>query len=641
MKKIIFKILIIGFLYQLFPTTVFAYSNINMDLYLFKSKNLFPQAENNNDFAIRGSGIFEVMDNHIYKYDYSQNLTWTWHAFEIYVDVNKYYTVSFDAYISQNANIQSTGTTFIANEEKGIAYSFNYDNTKKGTWQHFEYTAKPCSSTVRISLYPTTSTIPSTTGCILYKNVEFKTDNMYPQPKNNESFLAKANGFIGVEESYIYKYAYSQNQLSTYHGFDIPVNVNQYYTYSFDAYISPDANLRSTGSTFIANEEKGISYAFTYDNTKKGTWQHFEYSAKPSSSVVRLSLYPSTNEIPANSGYILYRNVEFKLNSSVNKYESQNLFPQVKSNNDFTIRGNGVFEVIDNHIYKYDYSQNLTWTWHGFEMPVDVNKYYTYSFDAYISPNANIQSTGTTFIANEEKGISHAFAYDSTKKGTWQHFEYTAKPSSPIVNIVLYPTTGTIPATTGFVLYKNVEFKTDNIYPQPKDDASFQAKANGFINVEESYIYRYDYSQNQPWTYHGFDIPVDINQFYTYSFDAYISPDANLRNTGTFIANEEKGISYSFTYDNTKKGTWQHFEYTAKPNSDVVRLSLYPSTSEIPANTGYILYKNVEFKAKNTSSIYTYEYDKNNRLLVVYINNQIKIKYYYDKNGNQIKKEVY
>lgn len=597
------------------------------------SINLFPQVQNNSDFPIRGYGIFESIENFTYKYDYSQNQQWTWHGFDISVDMDNYYTFSFDAYISNNSNISNVGSTFIAQEEIGVSNPFFYDNTKKGTWQHFEYTAKPSSAVVRAILYPTTSEIFATTGYILYRNVEFKADNIYPQPKDNNSFTIKGNGNFNVQESYIYRYDYSQNLPWSYHSFDIPVDVSKNYTYSFDAFISLDANIANSGSTMIANEERGVAYTFFYDNNKKGTWQHFEYTAKPNSTVVRTSLYPTTSEIPATTGYILFRNVEFKQSDEIT-----NLFPQVKNNSDFPILGNGIIESRDNFIYIYDYSQNLPWTYHSYDMSVDVNKYYTFSFDAYISSDANISGTGTTMIANEENGVGYTFYYDNSKKGTWQHFEYTAKPNSTVVRTALYPSTSEIPATTGYILYRNVEFNGHNLYSQPNDNDGFAVKGNGIMNVQTNYIYRYSYLQNLPWTYHGFDISVDPDRYYTFSFDAYISPSANISDVGTtMISNEENGVWYTFCYDNSKKGTWQHFEYTAKPSSTIVRPLLYPTTSNVPALTGYILYRNVEFKDAASANIFTYEYDPfNNKLIAVYKNGQKVYEFIYDNNGNLI-----
>lgn len=160
-------------------------------------------------------------------------------------------------------------------------------------------------------------------------------------------------------EYYTYKYNYSQNNTWTYHGFDIPVNIGKSYTYSFDALISIDANISNTGSTFIANGEIGFPASFYYDNTKKGTWQHFESTQVPTTNTARLLMYPTTSQIPATTGYIIFKNVQFR---EVNSCD--NLFTQPIDNNGFSVRGNGIFECAfnkdDNTIYyTYDSSDNL------------------------------------------------------------------------------------------------------------------------------------------------------------------------------------------------------------------------------------------------------------------------------------------
>ncbi|NEN82757.1 hypothetical protein, partial [Paenibacillus elgii] len=158
-------------------------------------------------------------------------------------------------------------------------------------------------------------------------------------------------------------------------------------------------------------------------------------------------------------------------------------------------------------------------------------------------------------------------------------------------------------------------------------------------------------AQNLPWTWHGFDIPVDPNAIYTWSFDAYISSDANIAQTGTTaIAQGEGAFTVPIYYDNANKGKWQHFEHTGKPTSSIARLLLYPTMANSPGTTGFVLYRNVEFKVKgiewneyvDISAGLNYKYDTNGRLLEIQKNNSkvpiTKIKY--DSNGNMVGKEV-
>ncbi|MBD7912105.1 RHS repeat-associated core domain-containing protein [Clostridium cibarium] len=147
---------------------------------------------------------------------------------------------------------------------------------------------------------------------------------------------------VGVQnKNSIYKYDFGQNAIYTFHGADIPVAKGKKYKYSFDAFISKDADVQTTGNTFIADGEKGFPCSFKYDNTKKGKWQHFEVEAAAADSVARVLLYPSTTAKPATKGYILYRNVQFKESTTDN-----NLFNTVLNNSDFGVKGNGIFECL-------------------------------------------------------------------------------------------------------------------------------------------------------------------------------------------------------------------------------------------------------------------------------------------------------
>ncbi len=340
-----------------------------------------------------------------------------------------------------------------------------------------------------------------------------------------------------------YKYNYSQNAIWTYHGFQIPVNTGTSYTYSFDAYISPDANITATGTTLVAGAEQCFNHYFFYDNTKKGTWQHFEYTQTPTSNIAQMLIYPSASQTPATTGYIMYKNVQFKEASS-----SNNLFGQPSDNNGFGMKGNGVIECSlsnDNssiyNTYKYDFSQNTTWTYHGFSIPVSTGKSYTYSFDAYISPDANIAETGTTFIADEEQGLANYFYYDNTKKGSWQHFEYTQAATSANSLALMYPSTGQTPATTGYIMYKNVQFKevgsSNNLFGQPLDNNGFNMKGNGV----------FQYSSGADNVYYTYDASNDLVSMNLNGVEYYYIRNAQGDIIGLFDKTGAQVVSY--TYD--------------------------------------------------------------------------------------------
>jgi hypothetical protein len=145
-----------------------------------------------------------------------------------------------------------------------------------------------------------------------------------------------------------------------------------------------------------------------------------------------------------------------------------NMYRQATSDSDFQAKGSGLFTVERTGrevIFQYDYSQNLTWTYHGQTIAVVSGTVYRASMDVFISADANIPSTGTTFVANMEGGCATTFYYDNTKKGTWQHFENVVTATTASTNLYLYPTGGTTPATTGHVKYKNVMVTTLSFTP--------------------------------------------------------------------------------------------------------------------------------------------------------------------------------
>jgi hypothetical protein len=141
---------------------------------------------------------------------------------------------------------------------------------------------------------------------------------------------------------------------------------------------------------------------------------------------------------------------------------SQNLFSSPADMQN-AVKGNGIFKTVvynkDCVIYEYDYSQNQIWTYHGEHISLTVGNVYTYSMEVLITEDANIPATGTTFVANAESGLSCAFYYDNTKKGTWQQMQAIITATTTLGSIYMYPSTGTTPATTGKVLFKNVQLE--------------------------------------------------------------------------------------------------------------------------------------------------------------------------------------
>ena len=140
-----------------------------------------------------------------------------------------------------------------------------------------------------------------------------------------------------------------------------------------------------------------------------------------------------------------------------------NLWRQATSNTDFDGRGNGVISATNSGgaiTYEYAYNQNLTWTYHGQGLAMVSGSQYYASMDVYISPDANIPATGTTWVADIEGGCGGGFFYDNTQKGTWQRLTIVQTATAASGAMYLYPSTSVIYATTGVVRYKNVVFSS-------------------------------------------------------------------------------------------------------------------------------------------------------------------------------------
>lgn len=149
-----------------------------------------------------------------------------------------------------------------------------------------------------------------------------------------------------------------------------------------------------------------------------------------------------------------------------------NLYKQALTSTDFAVNGNGtvwsVFKFGDNHYeYEYQYNQNLVSSYKGQTCALTIGLQYTATMDVYISSDANILSTGTTWVADIEGGLGWGFYYDNTKKGQWQRLKTTPiTATTTSANLYMYPTTGTIYATTGVVRYKNI-IVTQHTYGLP------------------------------------------------------------------------------------------------------------------------------------------------------------------------------
>ena len=291
------------------------------------------------------------------------------------------------------------------------------------------------------------------------------------------------------------------------------------------------------------------------------------------------------------------------------------------------------------NIYQFMYSEQsgnspgygITINSINVDTPNDAN--YTLSCDVYLSQDANnIPANGTINLLSWQDGSNAPVNLDcnTAGRGTWQHLETTrgiGASNNQAISLLPRGTNGS-GINEGYIIYQNIKFfQTDdpnanNIYPQPGTISDFTVTGgSGSVNIlptncESQYnskTYMYDYSLNSgsgnPNAWLGINImandPNDPNNHtpnsdYIFSFDMYVSSNCNLSSTSTIASwgypdNPGNEGELYYSYDTSKKGTWQHIEDRETPTSYNCDLSLCPLYSNTQTNKGYILYQNVKF----------------------------------------------
>ena len=333
----------------------------------------------------------------------------------------------------------------------------------------------------------------------------------YDAADNRKSFILKVNGVVKTNTSYTYdifnrlSQVYENGQITAAYTYDKNGN-RQTLTYANGDSESYTYNLANKVVSLTNKKGAAVLSGYTYEYSLDGNQTKKTDNTGKATSYTYDGLGRLTSEAPAGGNTVSYTYDDsnnrrtMTAGSAVTTYDYDKDSRLTEEN-----------RAVTNYTFKYDYSQNVTWTWHGFDIPVDTNSNYTFSFDAFISDDANIAVTGSTFIADGEAGFNTGFYYDNTKKGTWQHFEMTQKPASSIARMLLYPTTSSIPATAGYILYKNVQFKKVgsilNLFPQPSDNSGFTMRGNGVVNSIVSgvsqEVTRYGYDRNGNQIYKG------------------------------------------------------------------------------------------------------------------------------------------
>ena len=192
----------------------------------------------------------------------------------------------------------------------------------------------------------------------------------------------------------------------------------------------------------------------------------------------------TTGGVNPNSGYNAYLTPQGKFGNCLSIQEDVvNLFA-FNNISELNVQGNGTTlsttKVTNEEVVcKYIPSSSTGLAYRGKDIAVDTQRTYTLSGWIYVSEDYN--STSAPGIRGEQ-GFGRLLSYDMNKKGQWQFFSHTMKPSSEKARILLYPrTTSSVEnATTGYVLYKNVQFtQTGAVHmfyngTKPKDTISYE-----------------------------------------------------------------------------------------------------------------------------------------------------------------------
>lgn len=126
----------------------------------------------------------------------------------------------------------------------------------------------------------------------------------------------------------------------------------------------------------------------------------------------------------------------------------------------------------------------------------------------------------------------------------------------------------------------------------------FSGDYGGYRIKSSDIIYKYDLGAGG-CHYHGNDVTIPSGQYATFSFDYFVSPDAQNYPTDGYLANFENlgsGISVGQGVLNNLKGVWQSIQFTGGPAyaTSGLRMLLYPGgcSGSYLASSGYILMKN-------------------------------------------------
>lgn len=204
-------------------------------------------------FPITSGKDFQVLvnssDEVVYRNNFTSELL-NYKGRDITVTAGTTYTVSLEIFVSSDFN---GNYTKMANVEQAGAVSFDYDMSRKGTWQKFKHIFTPSANgNSRFLMYPSQDNSSSSRGYVLYRNPQFVALPYQP---------AYHNGVLGY------------SRLS-YDGVDLTNNNYQEFTYIITVKYSQANEWRLSGAWsrwyFGANTNNGLTFSWV-DGTQRST----------------------------------------------------------------------------------------------------------------------------------------------------------------------------------------------------------------------------------------------------------------------------------------------------------------------------------------------------------------------------------
>jgi hypothetical protein len=177
--------------------------------------------------------------------------------------------------------------------------------------------------------------------------------------------------------------------------------------------------------------------------------------------------------------------------------------PTPDSNNDvtFSVQGTGTFKRVTSGrydgynikptdiVYRYDLGGSGC-HYHGNDVTITAGQTATFSFDYYISGDAGNYPT-VNYLASFEGVVSAAVADPTpSTKGVWKRAVFSATAGSTgLCRMLLYPgaCAGSYLASSGFILYKNVQVEFDAPSNTPSPFINGTRFANNNLETSPSY----------------------------------------------------------------------------------------------------------------------------------------------------------